>query len=193
MPTAIDLGLPERGSVGFSINLGEPYISAELTYESHPLEALFGGGGLAAVAGAGVVAAIAIPAYQDYTIRVQVTEGLNLAAVPKAAVAEAFLARGAAPADREAAGLPADPALSSGRYVAGIDVVDGTVVVRYGNAAHPMLSGRTLALRPYRAADDSFSWACGRAAPPPGLEAIGGSGAVATTVESKHLPTACRP
>ena len=45
----------------------------------------------------GILAAIAIPAYQDYTIRAQVSEGLNLAAAAKAAVAETFLNRGVAP------------------------------------------------------------------------------------------------
>ena len=48
----------------------------------------------------GILAAIAIPAYQDYTIRAQVSEGMNLAAAAKAAVAESFLNRGIAPANR---------------------------------------------------------------------------------------------
>ena len=55
----------------------------------------------------GILAAIAIPAYQDYTVRAQVTEGLNLAAAAKAAVAESFLNKGIAPADRPAAGMSA--------------------------------------------------------------------------------------
>ena len=54
----------------------------------------------------GILAAIAIPAYQDYTIRAQVSEGLNLAAGPKAAVAEAYSrSTRAAPVDRSEAGL----------------------------------------------------------------------------------------
>ena len=47
----------------------------------------------------GILAAIAIPAYQDYTIRAQVSEGMNLAAAAKAAVAETFLNRGTAPGE----------------------------------------------------------------------------------------------
>src|SRR5574339_394126 len=50
----------------------------------------------------GILAAIAIPAYQDYTIRAQVTEGLNLAGAAKAAVAETWLSTGAVPANRTA-------------------------------------------------------------------------------------------
>ena len=53
----------------------------------------------------GILAAIAIPAYQDYTIRGQVMEGLNLASGPKAAVAEYYAQHEEWPADAEAAGL----------------------------------------------------------------------------------------
>ncbi len=53
----------------------------------------------------GILAAIAIPAYQDYTIRAQVSEGLTLAAGAKTAVSEYFLERGAWPTDNATAGL----------------------------------------------------------------------------------------
>ena len=53
----------------------------------------------------GILAAIAIPAYQDYTVRSQVTEGLNLASDLKAAVAETFAQTGSWPADNSALGL----------------------------------------------------------------------------------------
>ena len=193
MPTAVDLGLPERGSLGLSINLGRPYITAELSYESHPLEPLFGGGGMGAVAAAGILAAIAIPAYQDYTMRAQVSEGLNLAAAAKAAVAESYLARGTAPANRAAAGLTPDAFDTYGRYVESVDVVDGTILVTYGNGAELPLTGLTLALQPFRTADDSVVWACGWAQPPGGATPLGKSFASAmTTIESRYLPAACR-
>jgi Tfp pilus assembly major pilin PilA len=193
MPTAVDLDLPERGSLGLSINLGEPYISAEFSYESHPLEPLFGGG-MGAVAGVGILAGIAIPAYQDYTMRVQVSEGLNLSAAAKAAVAETYLTRGSAPANRAAAGMTPDAFDTSSRYVQSVDVADGSVVVTYGNGAEMGLQGRTLVHQPYRSADNSVVWRCGWALPPPGLTPIGkGSTAAVTTVEPRYLPSACRP
>ena len=55
----------------------------------------------------GILAAIAIPAYQDYTIRAQVTEGLNLAAPAKASVAEVYANTGSFPTDNSAAGIGA--------------------------------------------------------------------------------------
>ncbi len=65
----------------------------------------------------GILAAIAIPAYQDYTIRAQVSEGMNLAAAAKAAVAESFLNRGTAPVNRTQAGMSADGGDTRGKYV----------------------------------------------------------------------------
>jgi len=55
----------------------------------------------------GILAAIAIPAYQDYTVRSKVTEGLNVAAAAKTSVADAWNSLGAFPADQDEAGLAA--------------------------------------------------------------------------------------
>ena len=193
MPTAVDLGLPERGRVGFNLSLGEPYLSAELSYESHPFEPLVGGGGMAAVAGIGIAAAIAIPAYQDYTMRAQVSEGLNLAAAAKAAVAETYLNRGSAPANRAAAGMTPNAFDTQGRYVQSVDIVDGAIIVTYGNGAEMGLQGSTLVLQPYVSADNSVIWHCGWASTPQGLTPLGESVTSVTTIAPKHLPSACRP
>jgi len=61
----------------------------------------------------GILAAIAIPAYQDYTIRAQVTEGLSLAADLKAAVAEEVANSGEWPADEVASASPKTPRSAS--------------------------------------------------------------------------------
>src|SRR5690606_8960293 len=102
---------------------------------------------------AGILAAIAIPAYQDFTIRAQVIEGLNLAAAARAAVEDSFARTGAAPVDRLAAGMSATPADTVGLYVAGIDVDRGTVLVAYGGNANETIAGGVPALQPYVAAD----------------------------------------
>ena len=65
----------------------------------------------------GILAAIAIPAYQDYTVRSQVTEGLNLAGAAKTAVAESFASNQVWPANNTAAGLDPTPTDISGKYV----------------------------------------------------------------------------
>ena len=82
----------------------------------------------------GILAAIAIPAYQDYTIRSQVTEGLNLAAAVKTGVAESFANTGEWPPDLDAAGgdTAAPP---SGKYVAEVSVEGGQIRVHKVTAA----------------------------------------------------------
>src|SRR5438045_9372285 len=64
----------------------------------------------------GILAAIALPAYQDYTIRTKVSEGLSLAAAAKLAVAESYTSIGTFPADNQTAGLPAATTITS-KYV----------------------------------------------------------------------------
>lgn len=186
MPTANQLGLPERGAVGFAVNLGEPYLSLELSYESHPFELLMGHGGMAAVAGIGILAAVAIPAYQDYTVRAQVSEGLNLANVAKAAVAEAYSDTGGIPSDEDSAGLDL-----AGTFLSDIEIVGGNVVVHYGNRAHPSIAGQMLVIAPYASSDGDLTWVCGYGAPPPGLEPVG-TETPDTTIAPQHLPSGCR-
>jgi len=191
MPTANQLGLPERGALGFSVNLGEPYVSLELSYESHPAEILFGGGGMAAVAAAGIAAAVAIPAYQDYTIRAHVSEGLVLTESAKAAVTEAYLNTEGAPTDRADAGMMPEATDTAGQYVQSVDVADGEVIVTYGNAAHADVAGKTLAITPFATSDNELVWVCGYAVAPPSSNPIGADVAE-TTVQAQHLPSGCR-
>ena len=152
----------------------------------------------------GILAAIAIPAYQDYTIRAQVSEGMNLAASAKAAVAEDFLNEGAAPTNRTDAGMTATATDTQGKYVASVDVVNGTIVVTYGNEANAQISGETLGLTPYESVDLSVIWKCGAAPVPAGSNGLmGASGAVNVAVLNngtlagaafqRYLPSACRP
>lgn len=141
----------------------------------------------------GILAAIAIPAYQDYTIRAQVSEGMNLAAAAKAAVAETFLNRGTAPANRTAAGMTANATDTEGKYVDAVAVTNGVITITYGNEAHSRINNETLTLTPYASGDDSVVWRCGNAPVPGGLSTITGATYSAPTVDSNYLPSACRP
>ena len=124
----------------------------------------------------GILAAIAIPAYQDYTIRAQVSEGLNLSGGAKAAVTEFFQDRGVMPTDNTEAGLAGGTEIQ-GKYVASVDVAGGTITVTYGNAAHAIITGAELDLAPDTTSAGSVQWLC----------TTGG-----VTIENKHLPAACR-
>lgn len=108
---------------------------------------------------AGIMAAISIPAYQDYTIRAQISEGLSLAAVPKAAVSEYYYdSDGRLPVDNAAAGLPA-PVDIAGNYVESVSVEDGAIYVSYGGDANPAIAGMTLYLLPVEN-EGALEWRC---------------------------------
>jgi type IV pilus assembly protein PilA len=147
----------------------------------------------------GILASMAIPAYQSYTIRAEVAEGLKLAAPAKPPIVTSFHDRGQAPVDRIAAGLSANPTDSAGIYVSSVDVTNGVIVVTYGNDANPLLAGLTLTMMPYESKDLSVVWRCGAAAAPVGLNPIGASGGgnaavyIPPTVPTQYLPSSCRP
>jgi type IV pilus assembly protein PilA len=144
----------------------------------------------------GILAAIAIPAYQDYTIRAQVTEGLNLAAAVKAGVAESFANTGTWPLDNTAAGGD-NAAKPSGKYVASIGVANGIITITYGRVANANITAanNTLSLTPGTSTNNDVVWACSNGAvPAAGITWAGGAVASpATEILPKYRPKACRP
>jgi type IV pilus assembly protein PilA len=145
----------------------------------------------------GILAAIAIPAYQDYVIRSQVTEGLNLAGDLKAAVAEMYAQSGTF-TGIDTASLGIDATYKTGKYVEQIAVADGAITITYGGQANAKLlsSGKILDLRPASNQNDDVVWFCGYADPagPPDITAtlVDQPVASTTTVQEKYLPASCR-
>jgi type IV pilus assembly protein PilA len=141
----------------------------------------------------GILAAIAIPAYQDYLIRSQVSEGLTMASAAKAGVSEYYANKGVWPADNSAAGLGAAADIQ-GKYVSSIAINGGGILVTYGheaNATH--LVGETVGLQPGASPNGDVIWKCALANDPSGWSASTVGSAVATSVEGKYLPSSCRP
>ena len=122
----------------------------------------------------GILAAIAIPAYQDYTIRAQISEGLTLSAGAKTAVSEYFMDRGVWPADNTTAGL-ADKHDIIGKYTEHVGVSANVIDIKYGFDAHTAIFDQRIALTALNNAG-SISWTC----------------ASAGVIQPKHLPAACR-
>ena len=83
----------------------------------------------------GILASLAISAYQTYTIRAQVTEGLNMASGAKTPVVDAYSENGRPPADRAEAGMTPLPSDTQGNYVSGVDIINGRIEVTFGNQA----------------------------------------------------------
>jgi len=139
----------------------------------------------------GILAAIAIPAYQDYLIRSQVSEGLTMAAAAKAGVSEFYANKGSWPTDNATAGMGAANTIQ-GKYVSGIAVSGGAITVTYGNEANAAnLAGNTVGLTPGASANGDVIWKCGTAANPSGW-ATTVSTAAATNLAGKYLPSSCR-
>ena len=134
----------------------------------------------------GILAAIAIPAYQDYTIRAQVSEGLNLSAAAKAAVTEFYQDRGTFPNNNVDAGLSA-AATIEGNYVASVTVgaTNGLITIAYSNQndqeANASINGSDLLLSPVTN-PGSVDWNCRG----------GTSGTNTLATNPQWLPAACR-
>jgi type IV pilus assembly protein PilA len=128
----------------------------------------------------GILAAIAIPAYQDYTIRAQVSEGLSLAGAAKAAVTEYYQDQGTFPTNNTEAGLDI-AANISGKYVSTVTVASNVITIAYSNAgnfsANSNINGADITLT---ATDNggSVAWDC--------------AGGTTLSTNPKWLPAACR-
>jgi type IV pilus assembly protein PilA len=125
-----------------------------------------------------ILAAIALPAYQDYVIRSQVSEGAVLSDGAKTAFAEFYSNHGSAPTDNTSAGLAKSSSII-GNYVTSVDVAGGKITAKYGSNANAKISGKVLVFSPYSAGGGSLAWSC--------LTTAG------TNVDPKYRASACRP
>jgi len=145
----------------------------------------------------GILAAIAIPAYQDYLIRSQVSEGLTMAAAAKTSVAEYYANKGSWPVGNTEAGLGA-PGDIEGKYVSAITVADGGITIDFGNEANKanlVDTAATLGLTPGASVNGDIIWRCGSpAADPAGWDAAKTAATTGATANlpGKYLPSSCR-
>ena len=142
----------------------------------------------------GILAAIAIPAYQNYTIRSQVTEGLSLADGWKTSISEFYAQHGTFPAGSDSLGSATSIAVagaSTGKYVGSISVVaGGEIVINYtGSQANTKLSGGLLGLNPGLDANYDVIWVCGTNVAPSGVTTTAATSS--TTVSAQYLPSSC--
>lgn len=93
----------------------------------------------------GILASVAVSAYQTYSVRAQVSEGLNLSGPLQSAVAEFYNDRGAFPADNNDAGILAANNYS-GQFVSGISINGAVISILYGNRASAQIAGETVTL-----------------------------------------------
>jgi type IV pilus assembly protein PilA len=148
----------------------------------------------------GILAAIAIPAYQDYTIRAKVTEGLNLADAAKTTVAESFQSGGLVPG-LSAAATSWNGSFVATKYVSNIQIAaaTGAITISYNTGALPQLTGaNVLVLTPdisgvalAATSTGNIDWACtsaGHVTASAQTLAYAAGGSVPT----KYVPSNCK-
>jgi type IV pilus assembly protein PilA len=135
----------------------------------------------------GILAAIAIPAYQTYTIRAQVSEAFVLSDQIKPAVVKYYRSENSWPMGMQELHLSQPTA---GRFVTDLSVDRGTISVTFGNQANPLIVGHILSFRPLMTDTGAITWMCGYWAR--GANADSEIGPNLTDVKRQFLPSECR-
>ncbi|MBH6663595.1 pilin [Neisseria meningitidis] len=142
----------------------------------------------------GILAAVALPAYQDYTARAQVSEAILLAEGQKSAVTEYYLNHGEWPANNSSAGVATSSKIK-GKYVKEVEVKKGVVTATMlSTGVNKEIQGKKLSLWAKRQ-DGSVKWFCGQ---PVTRNANNADDVAAATangngkIDTKHLPSTCR-
>jgi Tfp pilus assembly major pilin PilA len=145
----------------------------------------------AAIFPLGIIAAIAIPAYQDYTIRAQTVEGLVLAKRYKDAVTLALVEQpnNLSRLNSDELRLELNPRAT---YVSSIEIASGAVVITYGGQANEVLKNRVLLIAPAMSDRGDLTWVCGYASAPRGSRVLVEDYTEYTDVPEKYLPRSCR-
>ncbi len=144
----------------------------------------------------GILAAIALPAYEDFSIRAKVVEGLSLAEPAQLAIAETYDERNLLPvgSSNSSYNLPTATSIS-GQYVQSVAIAPGTgiITITYNNALGgiPTANGAVLTLVPITGSGGAIAWECGDAT----VHAFGKTQIPGgqTTMPPKYLPASCRP
>ncbi|ENV9149034.1 pilin, partial [Neisseria gonorrhoeae] len=135
----------------------------------------------------GILAAVALPAYQDYTARAQVSEAILLAEGQKSAVTEYYLNHGKWPEDNTSAGV-ASASKIKGKYVQKVEVTNGVVTAQMKpSGVNKEIKGKKLSLWARRQ-DGSVKWFCGQPVKRDDAAAKDDT----DKIDTKHLPSTCR-
>ncbi|MBH6004195.1 pilin [Neisseria meningitidis] len=143
----------------------------------------------------GILAAVALPAYQDYTARAQVSEAILLAEGQKSAVTEYYLNHGTWPSNNSDAGVASTATDIKGKYVEKVEVAKGVITAEMkSSGVNKEIQGKKLSLWAKRQ-DGSVKWFCGQ---PVTRDAnatnddVKAATDTAKKIDTKHLPSTCR-
>ncbi|HEZ3943533.1 TPA: pilin [Neisseria meningitidis] len=143
----------------------------------------------------GILAAVALPAYQDYTARAQVSEAILLAEGQKSAVTEYYLNHGEWPANNSSAGVATSASDIKGKYVQSVTVANGVVTATMASSnVNNEIKGKKLSLWAKRQ-DGSVKWFCGQPVTRTAKatdDAVTAAASDNGKIDTKHLPSTCR-
>lgn len=193
LPTARQLGLPARTGAGMQLVAGPNRAGIDLNYQHTPLDGLMSGpGAYGSIVVVSILAAIAIPSYQDYVMRSRLVQAVAATRLLQQAIIRHHADDGR---------WPGEQALAGQLHLAGqigdskVQVEpNGMIFIRFDEAAPAGLRDVQVALVPYRMADGKPGYVCGLALPPQGATPLGETvePSVATTVPSRLLPAECQ-
>ncbi|HEZ6633782.1 TPA: pilin [Neisseria meningitidis] len=141
----------------------------------------------------GILAAVALPAYQDYTARAQVSEAILLAEGQKSAVTEYYLNHGEWPANNSSAGVATSSEIK-GKYVEKVEVANGVVTAEMkSSGVNNEIKGKKLSLWAKRQ-NGSVKWFCGQPVTrnANNADTVAAAAANDKKIDTKHLPSTCR-
>ncbi|HFC7371531.1 TPA: pilin [Neisseria meningitidis] len=142
----------------------------------------------------GILAAVALPAYQDYTARAQVSEAILLAEGQKSAVTEYYLNHGIWPANNNSAGVASTATDIKGKYVQSVTVANGVITAQMASSnVNNEIKGKKLSLWAKRQ-DGSVKWFCGQPVTrnANNADTVTADTDAAKKIDTKHLPSTCR-
>ncbi|CAK0775282.1 type IV pilus assembly protein PilA [Gammaproteobacteria bacterium] len=144
----------------------------------------------------GILAAVGIPSYQDYSVRSQTVEGISLSDGPRAGISDFWNTRGKLPPSAASAGVASSTSLQ-GMYVSDIAIANGKITITFGNKASSKISksgGNLLEIIPVANAGGNLVWVCGYSSLPGGTHNIQSNApaANATSIDPRFLPAVCR-
>jgi type IV pilus assembly protein PilA len=155
-------------------SLGSPAIASSIPAAAHPNPCILK----------------ANAAGPDLAVSEQVKTALDVAPAFMDAVARTYLETGAAPVNREEAGMSPNATDTQTNYISAVDIVDGAVVVTFGNYANALLAGQQFSFNSYASADGTVVWRCGNDPIIAGVTPIGGYDQP-TSLLGKYAPRPC--
>ncbi len=174
MPTAQELQLPNDGAYGLQITAGDSLYRIEMNYENNPIEFVASQNAATGAAVVGIMAAIAIPAYQDYKVRAVVSESMVEAASVRTWVTEIYAQNQRFPTAEEIDQKMTDRQIHS-KWVSSIKVSADDGVIEIALQGQSQIDGETMTLAPAADSSGQLTWKC-----------------TSDTIATRHLPRSCR-